>query len=252
VAELNIPWEILPVVFIIAFVYSSVGQGGASGFLALFALIGIARSDIAPVALVLNIIGASSGFYNYYRAKHFSYQLLLPFIITSIPSAFIGGMLKVSAVTFATLLGGVLLLAGVRLLFIKTDKEMMWEKYSGKAFFWGIPVGLCIGLISGITGIGGGIFLSPFLLLSGWADAKKAAAVSSAFIILNSISALIAKSFNYNIHWDVILILGLVVAAGGLIGSRLGANKFNPKLLQKLLAIILLLAGFKMFWDVLS
>jgi uncharacterized protein len=251
VAELGISWEVLPVVLIIAFIYSSVGQGGASGYLALFALVGVARSEIAPVALVLNIIGASSGFVNYYRANHFSYQLLLPFIISSIPAAFIGGMLKVSPATFSIFLGGVLLIAGVRMLLIRNNVEVRWDKYSGKAFYWGIPVGFIIGLVSGITGIGGGIFLSPFLILSGWTDTKKAAAASSAFIILNSASALIAKSFNYTIHWDVILILGLVVLTGGLIGSRLGANKFNPKLLQKLLGSVLLLAGLKLFWDLI-
>lgn len=232
-----------------AFLYSSVGHGGASGYLALFALAGVARSEIAPVVLVLNILVASSSFINYYRAKHFSYQLLLPFIISSIPAAFVGGLLKVSSLAFTIILGSVLLLAAARLLFEKNRIETRWQKYPGNAFYLGIPIGFVIGIISGITGIGGGIFLGPFLLLTGWADAKKTAAVSAAFIILNSASALMAKSLSAPIHFDIVLIFGVVVLIAGQIGSRLGAYKFKPDILQKLLGAVLLIAGLKIIKD---
>lgn len=248
--ELQIPWEIIPLFFLVAFLFSSVGHGGASGYLALFALAGLARSEIAPVVLVLNILVASSSFINYYRAKHFSIQLLLPFIISSIPAAFVGGLLKVSSFTFAIILGSVLLLAAVRLLLVKDQIETRWQKYSGKAFYWGIPIGFVIGILSGITGVGGGIFLSPFLLLTGWADAKKTAAVSGAFIILNSLSALVAKSLSAPINLDIALILGVVVLIAGQLGSRLGAFKFQPEILQKLLGAVLLIAGFKIIKDI--
>ena len=249
-AELNIPWILLPLFFIVAVVYSSVGQGGATSYLALFALVGVGRSEIAPVALVLNILVASIGFINYYRAKHFSYQLLIPFLIGSVPAAFLGGLIKLSPMGFSITLGGVLLLAGFRLLFIKNDAEDKNKPNSRKIFYYGIPVGFLIGVVSGITGIGGGVFLTPVLLLTGWADIKQAAATSTAFIVLNSISGLLAKTFAHPIHWDLILIFGAVTFVGAVIGSRLGAYKFDSTLLQKLLAVVLLLAGLKIFWDV--
>jgi uncharacterized membrane protein YfcA len=250
--ELNIPWILLPLFFIVAFLYSSVGHGGASGYLALFALAGIARAEIAPVVLILNVIVSLGGFVNYYRAKHFSVQLILPFVLTSIPAAFFGGMMKVSSSTFALLLGVVLVLASIRLFFIRSEIESRWKNFSGNAFYIGLPLGLVIGFLSGITGIGGGIFLSPLLLLSGWADAKKVAAASAAFIILNSLSGLIAKSFSATINWNLVIVLGMIVVLGGQLGSRLGAYKFNPKFLQKILAVVLLLAGLKMFWDAVT
>lgn len=249
-AELDIPWLLLPLFFLIAIVYSSVGQGGASGYLALFALAGVGRSDIAPVALALNILVASTGFINYYRAKHFSLKLLLPFILSSIPAAFIGGLIKVSPQTFSLLLGGVLLLAAIRLLFIKTNAIEKTNELPKQFIYFGIIIGFFIGFLSGITGIGGGIFLGPILLLTGWADVKQAAAVSAPFIVLNSISGLAAKTFAHTIHWDVILIFGVVTLIGGQIGSRLGAFKFNQTFLQKLLGAVLLFAGLKMFWDI--
>ncbi|MBU1421629.1 MAG: sulfite exporter TauE/SafE family protein [Bacteroidetes bacterium] len=245
-AEFGLSWEVLPLFLIIAFLYSSVGHGGASGYLALFALLGVARSEIAPVVLVLNIIVAVGGFINYYRAKHFNYKLLLPFIIGSIPGAFFGGLIKVPQDVFIIILGGVLLLASFRLLLVKNQLESRWEKVRDRIFLIGIPVGFLLGILAGITGIGGGIFLSPLLLLMGWADVKKTAAVSSAFIVLNSLSGLFAKVLSYTIHWDIILILGIVVVAGGQIGSRLGAYKFNPTVLQRLLGAVLLIAGLKM------
>lgn len=250
-AELNIPWILLPFFFLIAIVYSSVGQGGASGYLALFALAGLGRSEIAPVALALNLLVASTGFINYYRAKHFILKLLLPFISASIPAAFLGGLIKVSPQTFSLLLGGVLLLAAFRLLFIKTNAIEKRKELPKQFIFFSIIIGCFIGFLSGVTGIGGGIFLGPVLLLTGWADVKQAAAVSAPFIVLNSISGLAAKTFTHTIHWDVILIFGAVTLIGGQIGSRFGAYKFNPTVLQKLLGVVLLIGGSKLLWDVI-
>lgn len=249
--ELGIPWELLPLFFIVALVYSSVGMGGASGYLALFALAGVGRSEIAPVALALNILVASTGFINYYRAKHFSLKLLLPFILSSIPAAFIGGLIKVPTQSFSLILGGVLFLAAIRLLFINSQTNKRSIEPPPQIYYYGAVAGFMIGFVSGITGIGGGVFLTPVLLFTGWADMKQAAAVSSAFIVLNSISGLAAKTFAHTIHWDVILIFGVVTFIGGQIGSRLGAFEFNPTFLQKLLGMVLLFAALKMFWDVL-
>lgn len=245
-AELGIPWILLPLFFIVAFIYSSVGQGGASGYIALFALSSVMCSELTPVVLVLNILVASGGFINFYRAKHFNYKLLIPFIIGSIPGAFLGGLLKVPQEIFTMILSFALLLASIRLLLIKNQLQSRWENVKEKIYFIGIPIGLLLGILAGITGIGGGIFLSPLLLLTGWADVKKTAAISAAFIVINSLSGLMAKVMSHTIYWDVILIFGVVVIIGGQIGSRLGANKFNPIILQKILGVILLFAGMRL------
>lgn len=247
--ELGIPYILVPLFFIIAFLFSSVGHGGASGYLALFAFAGVARSEIAPVVLILNVLVASNSFFNYFRAKYFSFNLLLPFLIGSIPGAFIGGFLVVPTDYFSVILAFVLILAAFRLLYYNDQIVSRWEKFSGRPFLYAIPVGFMIGVLSGITGIGGGVFLSPFLLMTNWANAKQTAAAVAAFIALNSLAALFGKSFNVAIHWDIAFLLGFVVLIGGYLGSYFGANKFNARVLQKILGIALLIAGMKLIKD---
>lgn len=248
--ELQISYFLLPLFFIIAFLYGSVGHGGASGYLALFAFAGVARSEIAPVVLILNILVSLNSFWNYYKAKFFSFKLLLPFVISSVPGAFIGGFLKLPSNVFSIILGFVLFLAALRLLFYQGQVISRWKDFSGRPFLYAIPVGFIIGILSGITGIGGGVFLSPFLLMSDWADAKQTAAASAAFIALNSIAGLLGKVSHTQIHWDIAIILGVVVIIGGQLGSYLGANKLNPKILQKFLGFALLIASFKLMKDI--
>ncbi|RCK77665.1 MAG: putative sulfoacetate exporter [Ignavibacteriae bacterium] len=249
--ELQISYFLLPLFFLIAFLFASVGHGGASGYLAIFAFAGIARSEIAPVVLIMNILVASNSFWNYYKAKYFSFKLLLPFVISSVPGAFIGGFIRVPSNIFSLLLGFALLLAALRLLFYQGQVISRWKDYSGKPFLYAIPIGFIIGILSGITGIGGGVFLSPFLLMSDWADAKQTSAVSAAFIALNSLAGLLGKAFHMQIHWEIAITLGIVVLIGGQLGSYLGANKFNPKILQKLLGVALIVASIKLLKDLI-
>ena len=238
---------LVPLFFAAAFLYSSVGHGGASSYLAILVLAGYPREAIAPTVLALNILVTLLGTINYYRAGHFDARLLLPFILTSIPAAYVGGSMRVSEETFSLILGLTLLVAGVRLvIFAKpiAAKQLLSRKL---LFGVGLPVGFALGFLSGLIGIGGGIFLSPLLLFMGWADAKKTAAISAAFILLNSLSGLTAHIIKGAADWTLLGVLAITVLIGGGIGSYIGAFRLLPITLQRILGAVLLLAAFKLF-----
>ncbi|MFZ0389189.1 MAG: sulfite exporter TauE/SafE family protein, partial [Calditrichia bacterium] len=157
--ELALPWFIFPLFFLVAFFYAMVGHGGASGYLALFALLGMARPDVAPVALSLNVVVATTGFINYYRGGHFRGELLLPFVIASIPAAFIGAWIPISGRLFSLLLGIALFFAALRIFLRGKFIEKPLKSISRQIWYLGIPIGLVLGFFSGLIGIGGGIFL---------------------------------------------------------------------------------------------
>lgn len=245
--ELHIPVHIYPLLFIVALLYSSVGHGGASGYLALFAIFGIVSAALAPIALVLNIIVASTSFLVYRHSGYFSLRLLLPFIISSIPAAFFGGWIKITDEVFGLLLGSILLLTGLRLLFFPVVEKKV--QITGRAiWFIGIPIGLVLGGVAGMIGIGGGVFLSPIILLLGWADMKRTAAVSAAFIVLNSISGLTGHIIRGNVIIEPILPIGGIVIAGALIGSYMGAKRISQRYLRITLGVVLVIASVKLFF----
>jgi uncharacterized protein len=247
---LDLVW-LLPLFFLAAVLYSSVGHGGASAYLAILVLAGYARPEIAPTVLILNIVVTVAGFANYYRAGHFTPRLLRPFIFASIPAAYLGGMISLSQQAFSGILGATLLIAGLR--FILFTKPILGRPPAkpGWVYAIGLPVGLTLGFVAGLIGIGGGIFLSPLLLLMGWADAKQTAAVSAAFIILNSLSGLAAHVLYGTIHPGLAVPLGFTVLVGGQLGSWWGAWKVPPKVLQQVLGGVLLIASLKMILDLL-
>ena len=238
---------LVPLFFLAAFLYSSVGHGGASAYLAILVLAGYPREAIAPTVLALNILVTLLGTINYYRAGHFDARLLLPFIFTSIPAAYVGGSMRVSEEIFSLILGLTLLVAGVRLV-IFTKPIAAKQALSRRLLFGaGLPVGFALGFLAGLIGIGGGIFLSPLLLFMGWADAKKTAALSAAFILLNSLSGLTAHVVKGTAEWTLLGVLAIAVLAGGGIGSYIGAFRILPITLQRILGAVLLLAAFKLF-----
>jgi len=238
---------LVPLFFAAAFLYSSVGHGGASSYLAILVLAGYPREAIAPTVLALNILVTLLGAINYYRAGHFDARLLLPFILTSIPAAYAGGSLHVSEQTLSIILGVTLLVAGLRFV-IFTKPVAAKQLLSRKLLFGvGLPVGFALGFLSGLIGIGGGIFLSPLLLFMGWADAKKTAAISAAFILLNSLSGLTAHIIKGAADWTLLGVLAITVLIGGGIGSYIGAFRLLPITLQRLLGAVLLLAALKLF-----
>ena len=231
-------------VFIVAVLYSSVGHGGASGYLAVMAFMAVAPEVTRPTALVLNLFVASIGTFQFYRAGYFSWRIFLPFAITSIPFAFLGGMITLPTTAYKILLGIVLMLAALRLAWkfspdIEIKQPPIWIC---------LAIGAVIGLLSGLVGVGGGIFLTPVLLLMNWSETKTAAGVSALFILVNSISGLLGNLAQVEkLPPNVWIWVGAAIA-GGLIGSTLGSRKFNSLMLRRVLALVLAFAGFKLIF----
>src|SRR6266699_2020231 len=198
---------------LIALLYSTVGHAGASGYIAVMTLWGIAPATIRPTALVLNILVASIGAFQFWRAGHFTWKLFWPFALLSVPAAYLGGYLQPSASVLRILIGLVLLFSAVRLIFWRSDPPHVMPPSNPTA----IGVGAAIGFLSGLTGTGGGIFLTPLLLFCHWAHIRQAAAVSALFILVNSVAGLIG----YFTAKHSIPSLGLVLAAAAIIGGTL-------------------------------
>jgi len=230
-------------VFIVAVVYSSAGFGGASGYLLAMSFFGIPANVMSSTALVLNIFVSAISFTNYFHAGHFRPKLLIPFLITSIPAAFLGGAFKLTQQTYTSLLYAVLTYLALRMTFfpVLSDKSD-WSPRP--ILLWAALLsGAVIGLLSGMIGIGGGIFLSPLIILAGWGNSKQAAASSGAFIAINSISGLIGRisggTFAFGAAQIPLLVVGL---AGALIGGRLGAVNFSSAGVRRALGAILMIA----------
>lgn len=231
-------------IVIVAFLYASAGHGGASGYLALMAIFGIAPVYMKTSALLLNIFVSLIAFISYYQAGHFRWKLLFPFAITSIPMAFAGAKLEINPHVYKTVLGFLLILATFRLLYKPSEKRTV----KTPSFLIAMAVGAVIGFFSGMTGIGGGIILSPLLLLLNWANIKETAAVSAIFIFLNSISGLVGTW-----HGGIVLppdIIYWVMAglAGGSAGAYAGSHKFTVKWLTYVLSLVLVIAGVKLMF----
>jgi hypothetical protein len=244
-------WILAPLFLIASFLYSTVGHGGASAYLAIGALVGLSRAEMVPIALSLNVLVTSLGLWHYGRAGFFQLRLLLPFVLTSIPMAFIGGSLELSPQVFSALLGVTLLIAALRLLGLG---RAMRPREVESRWLWpvGLLLGALLGFLAGLIGVGGGIFLSPLLLFLGWANVKRTAAVSAAFIWVNSLSGLFAHALRGTSDWDLLLPLLAVVAVGGGLGSRLGALRFSPVLIQRLLGAVLLVASLKLLLQAIA
>jgi len=229
--------------FLVAILYASVGHGGASGYLALMAIFSVAPNVMKPTALLLNLFVSATSFIQFYRGNHFKWKLFLPFAIASIPMAFLGGMVVVDGTIYKKILGLLLLIPVARfLIFPQFDVSDIKKSNIGLS----IVIGATIGLLSGMIGIGGGIILSPVLLLLKWTDQKQTAAISAAFIFVNSVAGL-AGQVTKGIHFTSDMILYVVIAfAGGMIGAYFGAHRFKQTVLKNVLAIVLLMAAYKL------
>lgn len=231
--------------FLVAFLYSSVGHGGASGYLALMAIFSIAPDVMKPTALLLNLFVSLTSFIQYYRGKHFNWKLFLPFAITSVPLAFIGGLITVDTFLYKKILGVLLLIPIIRFLFFSNVSVQDLKKSS---IGLSLLIGAAIGFLSGLVGIGGGIILSPVILLLKWADMKQTAAISALFIFVNSISGLTGQ-LTKGIHFspDMYAYVG-VAFVGGICGAYFGSLRFNQSILKYLLAIVLMMAAYKLLF----
>lgn len=237
-------WVILGF-FIIALLYASVGFGGGSSYLALLALTALSFTEIRSISLMCNIIVVIGGFYIFARSGHFNWNKIIPLVLFSIPMAFIGGYLKISQSLFFILLGFSLMIASLSMFFNFKTKSGSEEHYQKNMFRDGL-FGGGIGLLSGMVGIGGGIFLAPLLHLTKWDTSKKIAATASFFILVNSISGLLGQITNpeFGINYELTGILLVTVFIGGQIGSRIGAQLVSQLFLKKTTAVLIAYVAF--------
>jgi len=226
-----------------ACLYSSVGHGGASGYLAAMALVGVAPATMKPTALVLNVLVATIASVQFLRAGCFSWSVFWPFAATSIPLAFLGGAASLPAPIYKQLVGIVLLYAAWRLA---TALRGTIGASSNPPLAMALVLGGAIGLLSGLVGVGGGIFLSPLLLFMGWAETRVTAGVSALFILVNSVAGLAGHLTSLALLPPAIPVLALAAFAGGIVGSTYGARSLATLTLRRLLALVLVVAGVKM------
>lgn len=237
---------LVPLIFLAALLFSSVGHGGASAYLAAFALIGMSPESMRPAALFLNVLVASITLYKFYKVRAFDWPLFWPIALTSVPAAFLGGQMTLPNPIYKTIVGLCLLYAAYT-IFVQANKlDDVQVRDVAKPLQMALGAGL--GFLAGLTGVGGGIFLSPILLFFCWAKTKVISGVAAAFILVNSISGLLgflSKSPNLPnglAYWALAAILG------GLIGAEYGSKKLANPVIRKLLALVLIFAGSKMIF----
>ncbi|MFM8441678.1 MAG: sulfite exporter TauE/SafE family protein [Acidobacteriota bacterium] len=234
---------LIPVfIFLVAALYASVGHGGASGYLAVMGLLSVPSIVSRPSALFLNLFVASIAAFKYHQAGFFDRKLFIKFAALSIPMAFVGGRIQISPDTYRLALGAVLLVAALRLAFdLKESNKHFAAKWIPALF-----IGGTIGLLSGMVGVGGGIFLTPLLVLFGWSDMKNAAGISAMFILVNSAAALASKPTDLlSLPTDSVFWVASAVT-GGILGASLGSRRLSTLTMRRILASVLIFAAIKM------
>jgi uncharacterized protein len=229
-----------------AFLYASVGHGGASAYIAAMALVGVAPQEMRPIALALNVIVAALATYKFQRAGHFRWALFWPFAAVSIPAAYLGGAIVLPGTAYKVLVGLVLLYAGWQLWWsARRGDELRPSRRLSVPL--AMVIGAVLGVLAGLTGVGGGIFLSPLLLLFGWAGTKQTSAVAAPFILVNSLAGLAAGFVTQGASLPgYFWVLGFTVLIGGWLGAEYGSRRFTNPMIRRVLAFVLALAGAKM------
>jgi uncharacterized membrane protein YfcA len=245
-------WHVILLFFIVAILYAAVGFGGGSSYLAILALTGIIFTQIRATALLCNIVVVSGNVFLFYHQKKINWKKILPLILLSVPLAYLGGYLKISQQFFFVLLGFTLLFAAITMWvskrIVSSDEKNTKLKLIRNTVFGGVT-----GFISGMVGIGGGIFLAPLLHLTNWDTPKKIAATASFFILVNSIAGLLGQYSNpdFIIDWNLTSILLVTVFIGGQIGSRISNHYFTPIQLKKATAILIAFVSIRVLWKYL-
>jgi uncharacterized membrane protein YfcA len=246
--DLSTPYTILisAAVFAAALLFALAGHTGASAYLAIFGLLGMTPDVIKPSVLALNIVVASITTYKFARAGHFSWRLIWPFILTSVPFSFLGGLISLPTPVYRILVAVVLVYASLRMLFDVPNKDGTQPDFP--PIWLSLLLGAGIGFTGGLIGMGGGILLSPILLLTNWAGPQLTAGTIAVFVLVNSISGLLG-------HWSVsmhlpsqFLIWGAVALVGGWIGAEIGSRRLSATTIRRMLGVILLVAGLRMFF----
>jgi uncharacterized protein len=231
-------WDLFLAFFVIALLYASVGFGGGSSYLAILALFGLNFNFLKAAALICNITVVSNGTFQFYRKNLLNFKKMLPLVLSSVPMAFLGGKMLLKEQTFFIILGITLAIAAILLWFQPQQKSK--STFQDKIWL-NVIIGASIGFLSGLVGIGGGIFLSPLLFFINWDEPKKIAATASFFILVNSIAGLLGQFSGpkIDVDWLFIAFLVLSVALGGAIGTFILTNKFSSKMVQKATAILI-------------
>ena len=231
-------------IFVAALLYSSVGHGGSSGYLAAMALMGMSPVVMKPTALFLNIFVAVIATFKFYRVGAFSWRLFWPLALASIPLAYVGGFLTFPTHVYKPIIGVVLIYAAWR-SFDTASKSLQYQTHS-------VPLamllfsGAVLGFLSGLTGVGGGIFLSPLLLFFHWAETRVISGIAAAFVLVNSISGLVGVLAKAPVLPSALPLWAMVAVIGGFIGAEYGSKRLRNPAIQKLLALVLVIAGVKM------
>ncbi len=229
---------------LVAMLYSSVGHAGASAYLGVMALYGLSPAVMKPTALALNVLVAIVATAKFYRAGRFSFELFWPFAITSIPAAFVGGALSLPTKWYDWLVGIVLLYAAVWMF--RSARTAAKTLIHPPPLAAALIAGLLIGFLSGLTGVGGGIFLSPLLLMMGWAETRATSAVAAAFILVNSVAGLLGHVSSIRALPPSIPFWAIAVVIGGWVGAEYGSKRLATPALRQLLSLVLVVAGFKL------
>ena len=233
--------------FGIALLYAMIGHGGASGYLATMSLLDMSLKSIRPTALALNLIVSLISFISFARAGHFRFNTFWPFALGSVPMAYLGGSLGLNDLPFKIMLGLFLLFASARMMGLLRMSRIKQRKFN---VFIALGIGAVLGLFSGLIGIGGGIILSPIILLLGWADVKTTAATSALFIFVNSAAGLWGMAQGWPEFHSALFSMTGAVLIGGLVGGYLGSSRFSSARVQWVLSVVLLVAAVKLLLQV--
>ena len=241
----DVVWLLAACMFLGATLYTSVGHGGASAYLAIMALLGVAPEVMRPTALALNIVVASFASFRYARAGFFRWRALWPFLIGALPFAFLGGAVQLPGHIYRPLVGAMLLIAAVRFLW-PVSPSAAANRPHDPPVLGGAACGVGVGFLSGLTGTGGGIFLSPLLLFRKWSDPRTASGVAAVFILCNSCAGLLGNIASVRMLPPTLPIFMGAVLLGALVGTTLGIQRFSPQTIRRALGAVLVVAGVKL------
>ena len=236
---------LVPFLFLGAALYASVGHGGATIYLAILTIAGVPIAPLVPTILLWNILAAGIAFVTFRRAGHLRTELLLPLVVTSVPMAYVGGLVPLSGHVQAWVLAVALLAGAARLLLVRPTAQPVAARATAWRWPLSLALGAVLGFLAGTTGIGGGIFLSPALFFLGWATIREAGTVASAFIVVNSLAGLAAKLPLTPVDWPAFGVVAGAVLVGAVAGSHLGARRLPARTLQVLLGVVLLVASVR-------